>query len=459
MHWRSHSRSSGGWLVLLSFILASTTAYAEDQEPVFFGGQATLTAGALTAYTEEADGFWYNPACLASIERNKVSVSGSNVAVRIRRRPDVLQAELAEGVATASDSHTSMGFIPIGMGLARSLGDTLTIGGGFYLRERDLFETVATLRLDESDTAAPLPELSETSFGLRYQRWKMDIAVGLGWQLSRRVAIGVTFVGNLFTETTDTSMMHQRPEEDWLLPAASGYHLDLQLKSFSFQGFAIFGLQVNLARGWYLGVVYRTSEASLWRRDRVSSQAAFEALESVFSSSTGRRVNGEEPSSWLELISPAFIRVALSYRAERGWIALEGEVGPPHRDEGLGYNEEPYWNVRLGGQFWLREHFSFGGGFFTSNSTSRRPDGVVNPSIDYYGITVGMNFRRSHQVRGREDALVFSTTMAARYALGVGESAGLLFDPYDLAGGYQRGSDTDVMVYDLSWYFGTSILF
>lgn len=417
-----------------------------------------MTSGVLSAYTEEADGAWYNPACLASIRRTKVSLSGSNIALRIRNRPAVLQARLEEGVVNAEDNHIAMGFIPIGMGWALSINERLTFGGGFYFRERDLFETQAALHLTD-DGEALLPEFPVATFGLRHQRWKLDFGVALGWQLSRRVRLGFAVYGNLFRETTDISANHEREESDWATPSAEGYHLDLQLKTISVQGFALIGVQLMLAPRWYLGLVYRTSEASLWRRDTPSSSRAFEALEPVFGRATSRRVSGVGGNSLIELVNPSIFRLALAYRGQRGWIAVEADLAPPHRNELLGYDEDLLWNVRIGGQYSITRGFALGGGFFTANSSLNAPDGIVNPMVDYYGITMGMNFRKEHSVRGRSEPLVFSTTMAGRCALGVGESGGLSYDPYEISAGYARGMDTELTVYDVSGYFGTSILF
>jgi hypothetical protein len=231
------------------------------------------------------------------------------------------------------------------------------------------------------------------------------------------------------------------------------------MKSISVRGFALIGVQLMLAPRWYLGLVYRSSEASLWNRDTPSSSWAYEALEPVFGRATSRRVSGTGSGSLIELVNPSIFRVALAYRGQRGWIAVEADLAPPHRDELLGYDEDLLWNVRIGGQFSITRRFAIGGGFFTANSNLSAPDGIVNPMVDYYGITMGMNFRKEHNLRGRSEPMVFSTTMAGRCALGVGESSGLSYDPYELSDGYSRGVDTEVMSYDVSGYFGTSILF
>lgn len=449
-------------LIALSAVASwSKSAEAQDQEPVFFGGQASLTAGSLTAFTEEADAIWYNPACLAAIHRNRVSLSGSNLTLRLRERPGMLQARLPDGeVAEASDGHTSLGFIPIGMGYARAITDRLSLGGGFYLRERDLFETRATLSLDPESFDGRGPDLPLTSFGLSHQRWKMDFGFALGWQVTPTLRLGVGVWGNLFIATTEATVLHHRPEEDWGGPSADGAHLELQRKSYAVQGFALFGLQWRFADSWYLGVVYRTAEAALWRRDDLSSRGVFETLRPLFDQVTTRRVLAEDESEPLiETVSPPRLRLAVAYRGSRGGVAVEGDLSLPHRDEARGYDEGVLWNVRLGGTFSFTERLAVGGGFFTANSTHDGPDGVVRPSIDTYGITLGLNFRARHEVRGREDPLTFSTTMAARYALSVVEATGLSYDPLALDEGYQRGEEREVMFWDLAWFFGTAILF
>jgi hypothetical protein len=87
---------------------------------------------------------------------------------------------------------------------------------------------------------------------------------------------------------------------------------------------------------------------------------------------------------------------------------------------------------------------------------------MLNPAVDYYGVTFGIRFRREHRIastypNGR--SLIFSTCMGARYALAVGRSAGLLFDPFSSSHTYESGQTREVMFYDLSWFMGSAVLF
>lgn len=446
-------------VVTVALVMSPTMASAGDQEPVFFGGEASLTAGAVTAWTDRADAIWYNPAGLGLVQRNRISLSGSTFGVRIRRRPDMLQARLpngdgeADSVSTADGRHMLFGFIPIGMGYAHSLNDRLAIGGLFFLRERDLFETSASLELEPGgEVLYPHGALS-----LEYNRWKMDFGLALGWQISSTLRLGVGFFATVFTRSTQAAITHDL-NDDPATSAVEGLHLELFHKSTSIQGFATIGLQWDFAPRWHLGLVWRSSEAALWRRDTVSSIAAFEALTPLFGQETIVRVaNGGDEV--MGLASPMLFRLALAYTGGRGWIGLEGDVIVRRRDGARGYDEPATWNVRLGGRFALTERFSAGGGFFTANSSLTSPDGLVNPAVDTYGVTIGMQFRATHQVQGRDEPLVFITTMAGRYALAAGEIQGLLYDPTSTALAYEPGHVSDVFFYDLSWYFGTTMLF
>lgn len=414
-----------------------------------------MSGGALTAVTDEAEAAWYNPAGVAAVLRSRVSLTGGSLIIRLRSRPSMLEAELPGSVETAGDQHIYTAFLPVGMGYARAITDRISIGGVAFLRDRDQYETHASMIADPTMTGGIELALPTTRFGVLTQRRKLDFGAAVAWQVTPRLRLGVTFFGNLEVRAARITLLH---EAEGAESSGEGLHQELQHDFTTIQGFMLLGLQWQIADRWHLGLVWRSSEVSLWSKDDLSSPAAFAALEPVLGSSTTQRVRNGGGDAF-ETVQPPLMRIALAYRSERWWMNLELEYSPPHRDDGRGQDQEALWNVRAGARFLLTPSFSLGLGIFTANSSLERPNGILEPAVDYYGLAGGLQLRRSHTVSGRSDPLVFSTTIGFRYALGLGNSRGLRYDPTDLGAPYETGSDTAVVNHDITMSFGTGVLF
>ena len=85
--------------------------------------------------------------------------------------------------------------------------------------------------------------------------------------------------------------------------------------------------------------------------------------------------------------------------------------------------------------------------------------------VDYYGFALGWKHLNSVRLQSGEDAstLNFSTTIALRYAFGLGESTRIRFDFRHAAadGGVERIADerVNVVYHELSLYLGTGLEF
>ncbi len=443
-------------LVVCSSMIAPGAASAGDREPVFFGEQAALSGGAISAMTVEAEAGWYNPAGLAAVRRSRVSLSGGNLVVRLRDRPGLLEAELAGGeLLTAGGEHTYIAFLPVGLGFARALTDTLSFALVGFLRDRNQLELHGELDADPREVEGVAPDLSATRLGLLSQRRRIDAGLALGWQVTPALRLGFGFFASLETVSTEVTLFHEPAEASGV---SEGLHVDLEHDFIGVQGFAIFGAQWQIADHWRLGVVWRTHEVSLWSRDTVSSGEDFDRMSPLFGEAARSRMarGGRRP---FETVAPPILRIGLAYEGSRGWIDLELELSPPHHDPARGFHTEGVWNLRLGGVVRATELITVGAGIFTERSGRTRPTGLLDPAIDTYGLTGGVQLRTEHNVSGREDPLVFSTTITFRYGLSLGTAAGLRYDPAAPASSYERGSDSEVVDHDLTFFGGTGVLF
>ena len=82
--------------------------------------------------------------------------------------------------------------------------------------------------------------------------------------------------------------------------------------------------------------------------------------------------------------------------------------------------------------------------------------------MDYYGSVIGIKWRNAHGVKGRkrEDGIVFTTTLALRYAWGRGYLQGWIND----LDGLPPNNDTGPVrrrhtVHEMALYLGSSLYF
>jgi hypothetical protein len=131
------------------------------------------------------------------------------------------------------------------------------------------------------------------------------------------------------------------------------------------------------------------------------------------------------------LVQPSKIALGLARKLWTGHIAIEGELSPGLKNESWGIDRRATWNVRLGTRFDLDETFSIGGGVFTDRAQTRKPTGITTTEIDSYGAAIGLEFGTPYEVEGTDGeahTLLFSTTLGARYAIGLGRVGGVVID-------------------------------
>src|SRR5258708_38174460 len=94
------------------------------------------------------------------------------------------------------------------------------------------------------------------------------------------------------------------------------------------------------------------------------------------------------------------------------------------------FRSRPVWNVRAGGLWHAGPKTSFGLGLFTDRTGAAPPASFPDYRVDYYGVSAGWKHHHTVQLQSGESAssLLFSTTIAVRYAFGAGQSTRIRFD-------------------------------
>jgi hypothetical protein len=429
----------------------SARGQGENNPTVYFGEVAAMVGGALSAVTDEAEAAWYNPAGLGAIRRRRVSLSGGSLLIRMRSRPAMLAAA-GEPDKTAGDEHTYAAFLPVGMGFASALSDSLTVGVVGFLRDRDLFETQATLQETTGVDSPDGQATSQTELTLLTMGRRLDFGAGIGWHLTPRLRVGVAAFVGLKTNLVRLNLSSAPPPASGL---ASGRHLALGYDYKFLQGYGTLGLQWNFFAHWHIGVVWRTAEVVIWSKESVSDLESFDTVAVLLGQGTATRLHdGRNGYPTLGTVLPPRLRLALAYRRPRGWVNVEADFSPRHRDEDRGLATRMLWNARVGGRVWLGSKVALGGGLFTARSGSTERNGLGDSAIDYYGFASGIQLRIPHRVSAATEPLVFSSTVAFRYALGTGQLRGL--PPVNAAG---PGKLENVWFHELTFFAGTGVLF
>jgi len=107
---------------------------------------------------------------------------------------------------------------------------------------------------------------------------------------------------------------------------------------------------------------------------------------------------------------------------------------------------------------------TFGLGAFSDRSGAAAPVAFPDFRVDYYGVSGGWKHHSSVRLSGESVAtLQFSTTIAVRYAVGLGESTRIRFDFADTPSTGQVGriatERVDVTYHEVSLYIGSGFEF
>jgi hypothetical protein len=131
-----------------------------------------------------------------------------------------------------------------------------------------------------------------------------------------------------------------------------------------------------------------------------------------------------------KMIEPFHTQVALAYKQPDFWIGATADFFLPLRTPSLQISRKFMWNVSVGSKFRITEKINGGAGLFTDNSPERTIDDFGDSQINFYGLSLGAEFNTPvpRTVGENKTPIVFSTSLAFRYALGIGDVGGLTFD-------------------------------
>lgn len=441
--------------------LAAAPASAGNRQPFFLGNDAAMTGGALTAVTDDAAAAWYNPAGLGAIGRAKIDVSASAFVLRVRTLPGVLKTDLPSSVESADLSSTKLLSVPSALVYARNVGGGVTLAFGVFVPYQEAADARTTLRTEDvTRVGEPFTYDQHLDFSMKSSEYHLGFAAG--WQVAPTLRLGASLVG-IYASLSQSVRFWVDLEAPGKDASARAVALREQGDDVSgLGGYGVVSLQWELAPGWLLGAVVRTPGLMFKRWADQTTLSLSAATGTDQPPSAALDYDEQEPSdSDVHMVTPLSMTLALGYRTKGGWFGVEGDVELPLENVDLGIDTRLLWNLRVGGRFQLTDHVHAGLGVFTDRSNAPEPEDLAATHVDFYGLTLGVELRSPHALQDKPDpeALVFSTTIALRYAYGVGRSGGVMFKPLADPSENIESFTTDVHFNELALHIGSTLYF
>jgi hypothetical protein len=442
-------------LVVAAAMLAPRLAAAGNEDSFLFGERAVLVGGAIVATTNDTAALWYNPAGLGENARDRVEISGTAFTLRSRTIPGGLALDLPSGRSEFEIASREVFAVPAALAVARHVGDRISIAAGVFVSEEDLFQFKAEHQVADNAIALDVAGALEGSL-IRYH-----LGAGIGYRVSPRVSIGATLFGiyedyrefrKLFATATSsgayTSTFFQR-----LVDArATRYGAEL-----------LVGAQLDAGGGWRIGITARSPRLVLREDTETDNSTVLQSQGPAVTPVVFSQVD-HDPIAYegTGFTRPARFVAGVARHAG----ALDASVELDVRTSGVGATaQRAVWNARAGAAWSASARTTFGAGVFTDRSGAAPPAQFPDYRVDYYGLSVGWKRDNTVRLHAREPAstLVFSTTIAVRYALGLGQSTRIRFDftqtPTDGSVGRFADERVDVTYHELAVYVASGLAF
>ncbi len=431
---------------LLLVGLITSRAEAGNGDGVLLGNEAAMSGGAVRAVTADGTATWYNPAGLAAMNRDAVDVSGSAIQVRASEEPGLISSTTGE---TNDGGYLEVVSIPAAATLARRVEPGVTLSIGIFAQRYEVHETRTGLDVASGANVAHWTLSSSRS------RSTYHAGGGLGLRIDEHLRFGISVFG-VYRDSYDafqTAGVFELVDTNHLV-ARGGIN---RIRSFGAE--LGIGLQWEPHPNVLLAFTARSPGLELATQIRSTTTEVDATLSDVAPDGLSFLPEDREAiAPGLAVLTPGQFALAIGHRFARGWVAAEIDVQPPLELDPV-VHRRFVWNVRVGCQYRVDDRIRVGFGAFTDHSEGEPIRELGQTRVDFYGVTAGFEFRTPHALADAErgQTLVFSTTFALRYAIGIGEVGGLRFDP-------TRGTQRDTVpigttIHEASLHIGSALYF
>ena len=195
----------------------------------------------------------------------------------------------------------------------------------------------------------------------------------------------------------------------------------------------VWGLQWDPSKHWHVGVVFRSPVFRLYEQTQavtLSGSSSPNASPPTSNYSLGFQGNlGIEAKQ----LTPMRVHAGIAHDLSKGVVAFEGSLQAPYNGSSSKSPSIAVANIRAGLRGPITTTTWLGGGIFTDRTSVRRLAATGDTAIDYYGVSLGLEFGTPYRVLDDPPTgapvrrLLMSTTLALSYALGVGDVANIGF--------------------------------
>ncbi len=443
---------------LVVLALTGSPAFAGNIHSFFLGDVAAMTGGTVTAVSDDGSSLWYNPAGLATTDRDTLDVVGNVYMLRLRDWGKIMRVDGTPNPDVLIDANsTEVVVAPSTLAYGRNLGPGLSMGFGLFTPEVDTY----ALRLPLSFTDDAREVNAEATFEGSLTTYAGMF--GIGYRVSPTLRLGASLGIYLQTITSEMRLFFDFTRFDVADTrglGASEDRLSLTRLGMNLQ----VGVQLDVSDELTLGFVLRTPAVQIF--ESISGgKIVINQLEDPTLPTGGARTALFNPidSSRLELGLYASVSgtAAIAWRPAPGtYFGAELELTAGSSDPSIGAERDFLWNARIGGTYALSKSMRLGAGLFTDRSAvPTLTEGGVDQT-HYYGVAAGFHTETPINVRESDGAetLVFTSTFGVRYALGVGTALraelrpdGVVTDPLM--------AELDLLFHEISLHVGSGLRF
>ncbi len=441
-------------LMLVGLSSASSFAHAGNLDSFYVSGEAPLQAGAVVATSSTGGSIWYNPAGMAQLTGTRLDVNVSGYAVRFGAHvkfdstlPNPRERRLIL---------LELDVVPAAVTLTRRFGK-FGIGLGVFVPA----QTSVTLRTHLAASDATAGQALEFGYDSKAQYREYHAGPGIGWDLTPDLRLGMSLLANYRTYSESTDVSASLTERSDTSATNLGWAQHHRVDSAGVGLELILGTQWRIGRGYTLGFVVRSPSLRL---GQVVEQIDTEMVAGPDGVEEQTIDFDEDLALGTQVLSPFRFHLGLSRKLGNFTTSVEGSLLLPYENEAIDVAERATFNARLGLMAELDATWSLGGGLFTDRSPAPLPEAFLEKKIDYYGATFAVNWKRPYGIYSRggaflDDAqpLVFGTTLALSYALGVGTIAGALIGPGTDGGIELQAQPADVFAHEFLLHIATTI--
>lgn len=403
-----------------------STAYAGNSDSFYLSGEAAMLGGAIVASSSSGGSIWYNPAGLASLSGTRLDANVSGYAIRFGAT-----ANFESTVPGAEEHRVSLldlNIVPAALALTRRFG-SVGIGIGVFVPSQSVVSLRTHLATPEGAPGTAL----EFGYDSKSTTQEYHVGPGIGWDPTDDLSVGSSLLVNYRTQFESTNMEATISTDDAVHAQSDHNTMD----SIGVGLEAVLGAQWRLAPKWSLGLVVRTPAIRLGQmvddiETRLLTNSDGEIVEKIdYNASLGLGT---------QLLTPFRFHAGLNYHFANIQASAEGSLLLPFKNEVADIQQRLTWNARAGLRGEVATRWAIGGGVYTDRSSSEAPEDFPGTQLNFYGVTVAVDWLSAYGVYAIDGvvleephSLIFGTSLAFSYGIGVGQLASAEVGP--VAGG------------------------